>query len=453
MYQNTEFETNILIHFIGIENENGKEALMNTFAGPEVVDTGDDTNSASSPGRSAYRWQVVGMLWWVCFFNYADRQAIYSVFPLLARDLQLGPVQLGLLGSAFAWVYAVAGPFTGMLVDRIGRKVAVLAGLEIWSVICAATALSRRFRVLVFFRAAEGLGESIYFPASMSTMAAYHPGPTRSRAFGIHQTSIYAGTVAGGLIAGWLGERYGWRSSFVLFGILGMVLGLILVRFLKEPPRQRLGSAEPAATFQEFCTHLWRTPAALLLILAFGAVNFVAVVQLSWMPSFLYQRFHLSLAWAAFLATALAQSGAVAGSLCGGYFADKVARYRGGRISVQMFGVLLGAPCVYACGTLGSLQAVLISLFLWGFCKGLYDANTFASLFDQLPRSMHGVGTGVMNSSGWLLGGTSAPVVIGVLSLHYGLGRSISFAAAGYLIAFAVLFSARLADRRTSIHI
>src|SRR5215467_11149218 len=138
-----------------------------------------------------YKWQVVAMLWWIAFFNYADRQAIFSVFPLLEREMHLTPVQLGLLGSSFAWVYGICAPFAGNLVDRVRRKSAILTGLHTWSAICIATAASRNFSQLFLFRAAEGLGETVYFPASMSMIGDFHGKSTRSRAMGLHQTSVY----------------------------------------------------------------------------------------------------------------------------------------------------------------------------------------------------------------------------------------------------------------------
>ena len=145
------------------------------------------------------------MLWWIALFNYADRQAIFSVFPLLEREMHLSPVQLGLLGSSFAWVYGLCAPFAGNIVDRVRRKTAILTGLETWSLICMATALSRNFTHLLFFRAAEGLGETVYFPASMSMISDYHGKATRSRAMGIHQSSVYIGTIVGGFFAGFIG--------------------------------------------------------------------------------------------------------------------------------------------------------------------------------------------------------------------------------------------------------
>src|SRR5437870_12199507 len=171
-----------------------------------------------------YKWLVVGMLWLISFFNYADRQAIFSVFPLLEREMHLTPVQLGLLGSSFAWVYGLGAPIAGMVVDRIRRKTAILGGLHVWSGICVATAFSRTFRHLLFFRAAEGLGETFYYPASVSMVSDYHGPSTRSRALGIHQTSVYVGTIAGGFFAGLIGQYYGWRLSFIVFGGLGVLL-------------------------------------------------------------------------------------------------------------------------------------------------------------------------------------------------------------------------------------
>jgi predicted MFS family arabinose efflux permease len=106
-----------------------------------------------NPRHKNYKWYVVAMLWWIAFFNYADRQAVFSVFPLLSREFQLSNLQLGLLGSSFAWVYGLSAPLVGNMVDRVRRKSAILSGLQIWSFICMATALSRNFVHLLFFRA------------------------------------------------------------------------------------------------------------------------------------------------------------------------------------------------------------------------------------------------------------------------------------------------------------
>src|SRR3954469_19477424 len=172
-----------------------------------------DYESAASQSHSAYRWLIVAMLWCVCLFNYADRQAIYSVFPLLKSEMHLSDVQLGLVGSSFMWVYAAALPFAGIVGDLVSRKTTIRVGRIFWSFFTFATAFSTQYWHLVLFRSLEGLGEAFYFPASMSLIADYHGRATRSRAMALHQSSVYAGTIAGGTAAGILADRYGWRSS------------------------------------------------------------------------------------------------------------------------------------------------------------------------------------------------------------------------------------------------
>ena len=414
--------------------------------------------------ESSYKWWVVAMLWAVAFFNYADRQAIFSVFPLLEREMGLTPVELGLLGSSFAWVYGLGAPAAGLVVDRVRRKTAILGGLHAWSLICMATALSRSFAQLFLFRAAEGIGETFYFPASTSLLSDYH-GPTRSRALGLHQTSVYLGTIGGGAFAGLIGQIYGWRASFVVFGALGVLVGLVLRRTLIEPPRgDGAGGAPPGGpgvrarpTRGSAVVGAVRaaagTPTLLCLFGAFMCANFVAVVLLSWMPKFLYDRFHMSLAMAGLTATLYVQLASLAGAPVGGWLADLWRRHSpAGRLAVQLIGVVGGAPCVVLCGLTQSIGLLILSLTLWGFFKGLYDANIFASAFDVVPPEVRGTTAGLMNAVGWLAGGGSAPLVIGIVSTHGGLGRAIALASFVYVAAalFLLVAIGRFVSRDTA---
>src|SRR5438132_1088854 len=160
----------------------------------------------------SYKWWLVGMLWFICFFNYADRQAISSVFKLLEQEFGFSKTELGWIGAAFMWVYALTAPFAGQVGDKLHRKSVILTGLYVWSLVTGFTAACSRGWQFMLVRGAEGLGETFYFPASMSMVSDYHTRRTRSRAMGLHQTSVYAGTIAGSAVAGWLGELLGWRA-------------------------------------------------------------------------------------------------------------------------------------------------------------------------------------------------------------------------------------------------
>ncbi len=403
--------------------------------------------------KDRYKWYVVGMLWCISFFNYADREAIFSLFPLLQKEMHLTPVQLGLLGSAFAWVYGLTAPFAGSIVDKVRRKTAILGGLYAWSTIAILTPLSRTFHQLFSFMAAEGLGETFYFPASMSMISDYHGKKTRSRAMGSHQTSVYMGTIAGGFFAGLIGEVYGWRWSFIVFGGLGILFGLVLIRLLREPERgaadlaDQAPGADPVVTkripIKDFLRMLMRTPSAALLMGAFACANFVALVLLSWMPKFLYDQFHMGLAMAGLSATLFVQLASMVGSPLGGWFADLLRRrLPGGRMLVQATALFCGAPFVFLCGATKSIGLVVVALTAWGLFKGLYDANIFASVFDVIPAQARGTAAGFMNMVGWLGGGGIAPIAIGLIAERSSLGLAISLAGLVYVAAGILLLAA-----------
>ncbi len=419
---------------------------------------------------SQYKWFVVAMLWFVCFFNYADRQAIFSLFPLIRQQFGLTDIQLGVVAASFMWMYALFGPLAGWMCDRLPRKTLVMGGLIFWSLVTAATAASHSFTQLVVCRALGGLGEAFYFPASMSLIGDYHGLDTRSRAMSIHQSSVYAGSIAGGGVSGFIGQYYGWRSSFVLFGTLGILLGLILWGLLKEPVRgmseglaathgrQEHGCRDMITNHQaggiaEGLKEVLRNRMVLLLILVFMGANFVAVVFLTWIPTFLYQKFHMSLSMAGLNGTVYLQIASVLGVLSGGVLADAVVRRggklrRGGRMATQAAGLVCGVPFLFLTGWTVAVPMLVFAMLGFGYFKGLYDANIWASLYDVVPIRRRGAAVGIMNSLGWLGGGV-APIAIAIGTGRYGMSASISATAAIYL-TFGLLLMWGAANVRRS---
>jgi MFS family permease len=389
-----------------------------------------------------YKWIVVGLLWFVCFFNYADRQAIYSVFPLLEQEMGLNNVQLSFVGASFMYVYALVGPVAGIIGDKLNRKFLIISGLIFWSLITVATAFSTKYWHLIFFRALEGFGEAFYFPASMALISDYHGPETKSRAMGIHQSSVYAGTVAGGAAAGYLGQYYGWRSGFYLFGSLGIVLGAVLLLTLKEPPRTKSEDAEPHAMIDLRRPNLWedireifRTPMVRILIAVFVGANFVASVFLTWMPKFLVDKFKMSLALAGLSGTAYLQIASMIGVLVGGVLADRLARrHAGGRMMAQCVGLFGGVAFIFLTGWTLSIPVLIVALVGIGFFKGIYDANIWASLYDVVKPERRATALGLMNSIGWL-GAAVAPTAIAYAAGSYGMSASLSASSIIYILS------------------
>jgi MFS family permease len=420
--------------------------------------------------KTNYKWFVVAMLWFVCFFNYADRQAIFSVFDPIKGEMGLSDAQLGVIGASFMWVYAAAAPLAGLIGDRFRRKTLILGGLIFWSLITVATAFSKNYTQLVICRALEGFGEAFYFPASMALVSDYHGPDTRSRAMAIHQSSVYAGTIAGGSVAGVMADHFGWRSSFYLFGWFGVALGLALLFFLKEPKRgqaedgetRRQGDGETGrqgevAPYQSHPANMMasigdvlRAPMARVLILVFVGANFVAMIFLTWMPTYLKREFGMSLSMAGLSATAYLQIASVLGVITGGVLADRLARkHRGGRMMAQAVGLFAGVPFIFLTGWTLSIPVLVLALIGFGYFKGMYDANIWASLHDVIKPERRATAVGVMNSIGWL-GGGAGSYAVGVAAPVFGMSGCLSANSLVYLlVGLLMIFGVRAYMRNT----
>jgi MFS family permease len=389
-------------------------------------------------GSRSYSWLVVLLLWLVCLINYADRQAIFSVFSLVKTDLGLTDVQLGVLGSCFMWVYALSGPVAGWITDRVSRAGVIVCALIFWSMMTGATMWAHSYGALLALRGLAGLGEAFYFPAAMSLIASYHGARTRSRAMSFHQSSVYVGTIVGGSVAAYVAQRSGWRTSFGAFGAAGLVLAAVLLLLLRDPamPLVTEDTLEPqersGGRLWDDLVALMRNRPVLVSVGVFMGANFVAVVFLAWAPTFLQRKFSMGLGVAAFNGTAYLQTASVAGVIAGGFLADGFRRrWLGGRQLVQAFGFLGGVGFLFATGVSSSVRVVLASMAGFGFFKGLYDANIWASLYDFVKLERRGLATGLMNSLGWL-GGGFAPIVVALLASRYSLGACISLTAGMY---------------------
>jgi MFS family permease len=318
--------------------------------------------------------------------------------------------------------------------------------------------LSRSFGALLTFRAAEGLGESCYFPASMSILADYHGPRTRSRAMSLHQTSVYVGIAGGGTLAGYLAERGGWRTPFFVLGLLGFLYAIALSRLIVEPAR---GAADgkaidpelppPARGLGENLGAILASPAAVALMLAFAGANFVTMSLVTWLPSFVHERFAMGLLKDNATATLFMQGGSLVGVLAGGALADLAARRaRGGRMVVQGVGLLCGACWVWLVGHASTLGALVVGLVAIGLAKGVYEASIFASIFDVIDPRLRGTAAGLMNTIGWA-GASLAPVIVGTIGDREGLGAAIASTAAVYLLAGLIALIASLLASRSTV--
>jgi sugar phosphate permease len=236
-------------------------------------------------------------------------------------------------------------------------------------------------------------------------------------------------------------DHFGWRSGFYLFGGLGLGLAAILLVYLREPLRGAADGAPPQqpGDIASGIVEVMRIPMVRVLTVVFVGANFVAIIFLSWMPTYLKREFGMSLTLSGFTATAWLQAASVAGVLSGGWLADRwIRRRRGGRPLVQVVGLLAGTPLIFLTGWARDVNVLVLALAGFGFFKGLYDANIWASLYDVVPPRRRATAQGLMNALGWL-GAGAAPLTVAWASAEYGMAACLSATAAVYLLCGGLL--------------
>ena len=236
-----------------------------------------------------YRNYVLFMLAVVAFFNYLDRMVLSMLVEPIKADLGFSDGQLGLLtGFAFALFYSTFGIPIARLADTRSRVTILSLCMALWSAMTAACGLAQNFLHMLLARVGVGVGEAGCVPSSHSLLTDYVPAEQRALALGIFQTGAAVGIMAGLIAAGWLADQYGWRVTFVLVGIPGVVLALAAKLTVRDPPRGNFSDApEPVRQpFRVAVASLLRRRTFIHITTAYSLGLFGVYGIGQWMPAF-----------------------------------------------------------------------------------------------------------------------------------------------------------------------
>lgn len=392
--------------------------------------------TAKTVGRKSpnYKWEVLGLLWVAYLLNQADRQVFNVVLPLIRDDLGLSDVAVGTIATVFNLFYALLVPIGGLVGDRMSRKWIVTGSILFWSVATMFTGLCNGFVMLVLLRSvATGGGEAFFGPANYSLLAQYHDR-TRAFAMSVHQTAYYIGIILSGYAAGYIGQIWGWRSAFYVFGAIGVVHGIVMAVRLKDRKEPQAGSDGPKPRLTEGFRVVFTTPTALILTLGFSGLIFVLTGYLTWMPTYLYERFGMDLSSAGFHSMFYTHLFAFFGVLLAGRLSDRLgARRPARRMAMQGAGLLFAVPFIFLMGNSATLWVIYLGFAGFGFARAFFDANTYTVLYDVIPPRYHSSASGVMIMTGFAIGAL-APVVLGAVKQAVGLSYGISMLSVVWLV-------------------
>jgi predicted MFS family arabinose efflux permease len=306
--------------------------------GDAQVDASDKPQSPYA--RPGYRWYVLGMLTLVYTFNFVDRQVLVILQEQIRAELQLMDWQLGLLsGLAFAVFYSILGLPIAHYSEVLGRKRVVSIALAFWSAMTALSGAAQNFVHLLLIRIGVGVGEAGGSPPSHSMISDIFPRRRRALALSIFSMGVYFGYLVAYSIGGWVAADLGWRWTFVVVGLPGILLALIVAATIREPDRglaERIeagaeGAEEPAddgrrPDFGETMRSLWSRRSFRHLSLACSLHSIVGYGVGNFVPSFVMRAHDMpigELGWRLALITGL---GGAAGVTVGGWLADRLAR-------------------------------------------------------------------------------------------------------------------------------
>lgn len=393
--------------------------------------------------RPAYAWYVVGVLVLATVISYTDRQILSLLVDPIRRDLSISDTQVGLLiGTAFAFVYGLAGLPLGWLADRLRRRNLIVAGISVWSIGTVCCGLSHNFGQFFAARVLVGIGEAVLTPASVSMISDSFPPRNRGRAtsvflmgmaMGAGGAILFGGVIlrladSGALRGTFLDGQASWRVVLLLLGMLGVVPASI-VAALREPERQHndlTSDPQPAPAQSTPVEWLRLTP----LLLALGITSLVDNAVLAWTPSVLVRGFDMPATEVGpLLGTLLMISGGL-GMLAGGFLSDRARRqgYRGGRLPVAVFSAAVTIPITILIMA-SSLNIVLIGVSLY-VCLSCIGASVGTlTLLDLVPNRRHGLIMAVSFFLNVALGAGVGPAAVGLVADHLSLsGGGIGWA-------------------------
>ena len=376
------------------------------------------------------RWTIVGLVAAALFINYVDRGALPTAAPLIQDDLGLSPQQLGLLMSAFWWLYALLQFPVGALVERFGASRLLGAGLALWACATMLVGVVHSFAALLALRLLLGIGESVGFPSMSKLLATVVPVKSMGLANGIVAFGYLSGPAVGTLAGGLLMASYGWRSAFWVFGALSLLWLLPWSRVRLPPqPVAVSGSADPPLRALLGRRELWGTSLGLF------SVNYAFYFTLTWLPFYVVREHGFSIERMAGFTFLAYLVHAVTG-LVAGWLIDRVVARRGRATlayKVVMGTTHVGFVACMVCIALAPAPWALAAIFAYQVLDGANSPGVFG--IPQILAGPRAAGrwVGIQNGIG-NFAGIIAPALTGFL-----VGESHHFTSA-FLVAAVASF-------------
>lgn len=389
------------------------------------------THSLDTPPSILRRQSLALVMLVICgVINYLDRATLAVANEYIRADLGLSLGEMGVLLSAFSWSYALCQLPVGALVDKIGPRWLLGAGLVVWSLAQMAGGFAATFGYFVVARIILGIGEAPQFPSAARVVSNWFPLRSRGTPTGIYNSASPLGVALAPLLLPPLIAATSWHWAFFVTGAMGLVAALMWVALYRDPVKEQMtpqerayleegegGEAAPKTSFAAWCA-LFRYRVTWGMMLGFFGSVYLNWVYLTWLPGYLRTERKMELATAG-LAAAVPFLCGFAGALVAGWASDRITRHavspikgrRNAVVAATLGMVAFTIPAALVQNNVAAVACISVVIFL----ANASSACAWSLATVAAPRSRI-ASLGAIQNFGGFLGGALAPVLTGYIA-------------------------------------
>ena len=388
------------------------------------------------------KWVTLAFLCLAFFFYMSDRQLFGLLVPLIQEDTGMNKLQIGLVDTVMYWVLALAMPFSGFAGDRWPRTRVITVAILGWGALTLLTGFMGGLLGFILLRSVVCTSvQTFYGPSAYALMADEHRA-TRTTALSLHQGAMYTGMLTSGALVAMILAKFGsWRWVYFLFGGATILVGIAFAAVFWRDGR--ISAASQKKSISEGMKAFFCNPAALCAGAGYVALIFVANACMSWAPAFIAEKFALDVGTVGKGVMFGPNLAAMVTVLLAGFITDFfVRRFPRFRLGVQILALLAAVPLFLVFGFASSAGVCFAMLVGWGIARGLFQSNTFTSIFDVVSPESRASAVGFVNVFAYLIG-SFAPAIFGFISHRWGTrGFEVGFASLGALLIAAAVMMA-----------
>jgi predicted MFS family arabinose efflux permease len=362
-------------------------------------------------------WFSVVVLFAINILNFYDRHVPGALVEPMRKEFHLNDTQIGLLGSAFIWIYAIVGVPLGRIADSASRKKLLAWGVVIWTALTASAGLANTYTLLLFSRVGVGVGEAACAPTATSWLGDLFPPAKRSRVLALFMLGVPVGGALGYFFSGPLAQAYGWRAAMVFAAVPALLLVPALL--MLEEPQRGASELHPAPLVRASMWNVLRIPTLWWIIASGALLNFNAYAFATFLPAFLSRVHGLSLARSGIATGVVYLAGGVSGGAIAGYLGDSVVqRRKDGRLLYAAVLALVAIP--FACAGIlrpaGSLYLAMAFLALTYASLTTYYGLVYSAIQDIVAPNQRGSAMAIYFMAMYMCGASFGPLLTGKLS-------------------------------------